>query len=288
MKSVIVSLVLALPIHYALGLKNLDKPRWKSFGDAQQECAEYLLISEDTIDRYISSGYPDESSVQTHIYCILINLNSWNQTTLQINDYVFNRFFRTLPGDCIYKQRTEQCLAQQNLYSKFNVSIISRAYNSFMCYYQYYGILSNEPQWVPFRVSEIHQVLVDSLRIIPHHRKRLLQYCQGFMLVPPEFPDLMYAFTVRLAFYNESTGFDLQKLYAQFGMKEILTEKTSDCIGRVTNKYCVEPARVVNTMQTCFSRLYLSLRKMVSSAASLVLGHPAECLIGPRFDLKTY
>lgn len=279
MRNFVVSLVILLASQSCLSLKNLDKPRWKSFSDAELECVEYLFITEETLQRYQIQGYPDEPSVRKLLNCIKANLNAWDEDHLQIKDYVFKQFFVPNSIDCQYVQHTKECIAQ-NVTTLAPNDSLSRAYQTFQCYYRNYAAISGEVKWVPFHFSDIVQTLYDCMHIVPHSNQSLLDYCQGRIVTNPDYPRLGYCFFVRSGFYSRMAGIELQKLYVQFGSEGLLKDDTKACVVGAISQYCREPDRFGHIVLDCLIE-YLPAGRDIGTAASEALGNPPECGIAP-------
>ncbi|XP_065077642.1 uncharacterized protein LOC135700901 [Ochlerotatus camptorhynchus] len=279
MKGYLVTLVSVLALQSSLALKNLEEPRWKSFQDAELECAKYLFITNKTLQRYHISGYPNEPSDQKLMHCIFIYLHAWDKVRQEAKDYVLSQFFIPSTTDCQYKLHTQECL-DQNVASLNISDTLGRAYQTFQCYYQNYAGISDEVKWIPYDFSEIRQTVADCLRIVPQTPESLLEYCQGNFTHNPDYPQAAYCITVRSGFYNKSTGIDLEKLYVQYGTNALLHDHTKACIAGVADQYCKEPDRLIHIVLDCL-RNYLPIVRDISAGASDVLGNPSECVVPP-------
>lgn len=275
--------LLALQSSYAL--KHLEEPRWKSFRDAELESAEYLFITNETLERYRANGYPDEPSVRKLIGAIIIGLNAADEKLNQVKDYVLSQYFLPNNVDCLYKQHTQECL-DQNVAPLDPSDRLGRAYQTFQCYYKKYGGIKDSVEWVPYHYSEVIQTLEDCMYITNTSNCSLLQYCQGGYATNPDYPNLAYCYFVRAGFYNRSSGFDLYKMYVQFGDDEFLDDNTEECISGVVDQYCKEPDRLVHIVLDCIVQ-YLPATTSIGEAASNVLGNPPECVIPPSPPPKT-
>ncbi|XP_062551306.1 general odorant-binding protein 69-like, partial [Armigeres subalbatus] len=259
---------------------NPQDPRRKSFDDAEQQCAEYLFISRETLQRYRKFNYPDEPSVHKLLNCIEIELNAWDEDLQQIKDYVFSQFFVPNTVDCLYKQHTQQCLTR-NTANLDKSDRLRQAYHSFQCYNHHYGGISVERKWVPFHFSEVVQGLYDCMHIVPHTNQSLLDYCQGRILTNPDYPKLGYCFFGKSGFYNRNTGMDLEKLYIQFGDDHLINDDTRKCVAGVIDQYCKEPDRFGHIVLDCLIK-YLPAGRDIGTAASNALGNPPECAVTPQ------
>lgn len=280
MKSAAFCVLTALFLQYTSAEPNhLEAPRWKSFDDAQNQCTEYLQITQETLNRYSRTGYPDEPSVRVLINCILISVNAWNETEQTVQDHVFRWYFLPPSNETDYEKNTQTCLIRTESCIRKSERL-SRAYNSFICYYRNYGGISTEKQIVPYTEEEILQTLVDTMNIIPHSQNSLIDYCQGRVLEVPEYEALAYAYTVRLGWYNRTTGVDLRKFYVQFGRPELLCEETRQCVLAVADRYCSEPDRIFNTILRCIAK-YIPVIRIVSTSAARLVGNVATCGVPP-------
>lgn len=278
--------VSVLALHSSFALKNLDEPRYKSFRDAELECAEYLFITNETLERYRSRGYPDEPSARKLINCVQVNLNAWDEELNQIKDYVFKQFFIPNIVDCLYLQHVQECMAHTVAPLDPNDQL-ARAYKTFQCYYLYYSGISSDVKWIPFHFTEIVEIVADCLRIVPQTPESVLQYCQGNFAGNPDYPPAAYCFTVRTGFYNRTTGIDLQKLYLQYGNDNLLDASTLACVQQVNGQYCKEPERLVHTVVDCLIN-FLPVVRDISTGASSLLGYPSECGVPPSPPPKTH
>ncbi|KAL9707363.1 hypothetical protein quinque_010881 [Culex quinquefasciatus] len=125
-----------------------ESPFSKSLGEAQQECAEYQGLSNETVEHYARNGYPDNSCVRELVHCIVFTVNAWNEVS-GIQDHVISQFFNPAPSDSSYQDRTKDCLRESvDCLPKHDQA--GRAYNSFLCYYRNYGNVVQERKYVPY------------------------------------------------------------------------------------------------------------------------------------------
>ncbi|XP_062542077.1 uncharacterized protein LOC134210066 [Armigeres subalbatus] len=285
MRGFTILFVSAVLFQSSLALKNLELPRWKSFRDAEQECADYLFITNETLERYRCRGYPDEPSVRKLLNCVETNLNAWDDSHSQIKDYVFKQFFVPNTVDCDNVKHTQECL-DRYVVPLDRQDRLGRAYQTFQCYYRHYAGISDEVKWVPFHFSEVIQIVGDCLRIVPQCPEALVNFCKGNLPPNPGYPNAVYCSTVRLGLYNKTTGVDFQKLYVQFGDDELLDDDTRECVKRVEEQHCKEPERLVHALGECLLN-YLPFVQAFSVSASNLLGNPPHCGIPPSPPPKT-
>ncbi|XP_062541848.1 general odorant-binding protein 45-like [Armigeres subalbatus] len=228
-----------LPTHYAAK---------KSFHTALQQCAEYLLIPENNLQHYINSSFPNDPSVQRLIRCSLMLLGCWDDST-GVRVHVIENFFQPDPKDCNHIRRARECVRKNT-----TDSVFSPAYVTFQCYYQQFGHLKlyNE-QFIPLRSYELMQLVETALEISNLPWFVPTQYVAGDILYEPHFPPVLLFIFLQGGFYGTETGFDLQRLYTQFGAEPLLTVGVRQCLAEIVK---VEKARdheaiVIKAMQRC-------------------------------------
>ncbi|XP_055542818.1 general odorant-binding protein 45-like [Wyeomyia smithii] len=251
---------------------------YKSFQTAFYECAEYYHVPNCTVRRYIEQAYPAEEEVKKLIRCTLINLAAWDDDT-GVRDYVISKYFVPSPDDTCYERRTRECLDNM-FYDCRN----SRAYESFKCYYRYYGELTTNSKYVPYELLEGEQLALTGLKIAKLPYEVLVQYCKGDIENEEHFPDLMYLLLVRGGYYSPQSGWNLANWYTQLGDPSLLDPSMQQCIDNAEKEKCNadEVSRLFLTWQRCFSQYYY-LRKYIQIAAKTLVGDPNGCLCTKSF-----
>ncbi|XP_062541907.1 general odorant-binding protein 69-like [Armigeres subalbatus] len=191
----------------------------KSFDTALRECAQYFLISNETLARYYQQRFPCVDEVKQLVRCTMINLNAYDDNTGPLEN-VLGNFFKPHVWDTKHTERTKNCVARA-LNRTSPSDVFQRAYDTFICYYHQLGTLVSDDQLVPCTPLEFKQVMtfVESALNMP--AEVLLQYSQGNVLNEPSYPNALYIFAVRAGYYSVSDGIQLGNLYTQFGVPEI-------------------------------------------------------------------
>ncbi|EAT48661.1 AAEL000350-PA [Aedes aegypti] len=281
-------LIFMLPLvalQSSLALEHLETSRWKSFREAELESAEYLFITNETLERYRSNGYPDEPSVRKLIGAIMVVLNAAFEKLNLIKDYVISKYFIPNTVDCLYKQHTKECL-DRNVATLDPSDRLGRAYQTFQCYYKNYGGIKVDVDWVPYHYSEVVQIVEDCLYITNASNESLHQYCRGEYATNAGYQNVVYCYFVRNGFYDKSTGFNVQRIYNQLGANNLIDDGTEKCITQVVNHHCKEPFRSMRVFLDCVVR-YVPSSAAITEAASNILGNPPECVVPPSPPPKT-
>ncbi|EAT48660.1 AAEL000318-PA [Aedes aegypti] len=279
MRCCLILLVSLVALHSSLALNHLEKLRWKTFREAELESAEYLFITHETLERYRSSGYPDEPSVRKLIGAIMVVLNAADEKLNLIKDYVLSQYFLPNTVDCQYKQHTKECL-DRNVATLDPSDRLGRAYQTFQCYYKNFGGIKEDVGWVPYHYSEVVQMLEDCLYITNASNESLLQYCQGGYATSADYSNVAYCYAVRAGLLDKTTGFNVEKMYIQLGDDNLNDGDAKKCIAGVVNQYCKEPYRTMRIVVDCVL-IYLPGVAGIVIAASNILGNPPECVIPP-------
>ncbi|EDS40536.1 conserved hypothetical protein [Culex quinquefasciatus] len=268
MKVLSTSMVVALVLPALTLAVHWEDPFIKSFADAQKECVGYLRLTDETLERYIKSGYPDEHSTRKLIHCILVNLHAWDQVN-GITDYVFSQFFDPAPSDSCNKNRTEECLYENVARIPLHEQL-KRAHRSFLCYYRNFGNINEGNHFIPYSNATQKQHYKESFEIQDVTRTVLQQWADGDIVDTPQFSEVFFTFVTRTGFYNPDWGFDLDRVYVQTGNSAIITEETRSCEASVRKQYCEEPKRVAQTFKQCLKDNVPSL-PLIQEAAKEIL-----------------
>ncbi|EAT48659.1 AAEL000319-PA [Aedes aegypti] len=200
----------------SLAAEDWKSPELKSFSSAQQECAVYLLLSNQTVQRYVKNGYPDEFSCR--------------------NDSV---------------SRTQECL-RTTVPKHCEGQPFERAYRSFQCYYRNYGnLLKDTVRFIPYEQVDRVQHLKESFSIANTSCAALKDFCEGHGFNVAELAEALYVLGVRTGFYDPQHGPYIDRLYTQFGSPNLLSEATRQCVNRVSQQYSTEPVLITQLFLQC-------------------------------------
>ncbi|XP_041773536.1 general odorant-binding protein 69-like [Anopheles merus] len=208
-----VSAIALVAIIGSIQAEHLPLPHYfvrKSFPEAQAECAVYLQVPDDRMQRYMREGYPDEPEVHCLVLCVLENLRAWENGTLHEN--VLANYFVPATEDCDNAKRTERCLV--NLPQECNGEPCVQAYRAFQCYYQNYGTLTTCPEYVPSYYGEDLQLaydLFDMLDVSEDTRRKLAGGC---FPSGPESQCFFFAYVTRFGAWSKDAPL-LHNLYTQ-------------------------------------------------------------------------
>ncbi|XP_055589170.1 uncharacterized protein LOC129741460 [Uranotaenia lowii] len=224
------------------------RPNIKTFLDAQGECASYLLIPEEQVQKYVQDSYPDEHRVRNLVRCLLLNINAWNKNNT-IKHYVFKNFFKPSEEDSCYEKRTQECLVK-TVDSLPADDVNGRAYQSFLCYYRYYGNLIHEEQFIPFDIDIQVKRAKESISVRNTSVETLQQFCKGNILGVHEAELVLSINYVRNGFFEDG-GLNLDRLFTQCGKEAILSDHTRQCVETVKSQFCDQPARNYQLFAQC-------------------------------------
>lgn len=253
-----------------------ESPFLKSLGEAQQECAEYQRLSNETVERYSRNGYPDDSCARDFVFCIVFTLNAWDLES-GIRDHVISQFFKPSHTDSKYEDRTQDCLRETvDCLPKHDQK--GRAYKSFLCYYRNYGNVVQERKYVPYFDSTRELYYRDSIIVKSVPRDVLQQYAAGDILNSEQFAEVYYTYVLGSGYYDPEVGVNLERTYVQFGNPEILSESTRCCEASVRRQYQEEPKRLAETFKQCFQHLLPSLETIKKVSKQLLEETPENVL----------
>ncbi|XP_050071766.1 uncharacterized protein LOC126559636 [Anopheles maculipalpis] len=182
----------------------------KGFPEAQAECAVYLRVPQERLQRYMREGYPDEPEVHCLVLCVLENLRAWENGTLQ--EHVLVNYFVPAAEDCDNVKRTERCLV--NLPQECNGEPCVQAYRAFQCYYQNYGTLTNCPEYVPSYYGEDLQEVFDLFLMLDTSEDTRKKLAGGCFPSGPESQCFFYAYLLRYGAWEKDEPL-LHNLYTQ-------------------------------------------------------------------------
>ncbi|XP_021695347.1 uncharacterized protein LOC110675228 [Aedes aegypti] len=223
----LVSVTVSEYIHYII---------FKSFDNALKECAQYYEVSDCDLNQYVAESYPDKPEVRRLVRCALINLQSWYDSTGLIESEIINFFQPSCSDDC-YKNRTQACLNSVAA-TVCPADVNNWAYQSFMCYFRYYGNLLSTDQFLRYAPLEISQTFATAVEVLELSQDTLVEFCKGNILNNDQFPAVLYQTSVRFGFFTVANGVQLMRLYNQFGNPQLLAPETQQCVSKVAADYC--------------------------------------------------
>ncbi|XP_019535835.2 general odorant-binding protein 69-like [Aedes albopictus] len=227
----------------------------KSFDTALRECAQYFLVSDETIAGYYRQGFPETDEIKQLIRCTVLNLDAYDDSTGPL-EYVLGNYFKPCPSDTEYAERT-RCCVKTALDNICPSDVYSRSYASFMCYYREYGNLVTEDQFVPNTLYELTQMMlfVQSTLNLPY--EVLVQFSKGNVVNDPNFPAVLYVWAVRGGYYSLGEGIQLDRLYTQYGVPGLISPETQKCVADVAQANCNADDLTImyNTFLTCLRPL---------------------------------
>lgn len=228
----------------------------KSFREELDECAEYLQVSSDAVDAFVTKNFAThEANLKCLVRCVGINAGWWgvggNNTGLQ--GPVLESYFQPGCDDVNSEKRTKDCLdCKSNNYQ----DDCSLAYESFMCYYHQYGYLKSSEEYVPLRELDAVQAAVDCMLILRTSKNLLEQYSQGVFPAVPETQCLYRCQYLAEGLYDGVT-FNLTRFYVRNFYKkapQLKSPETQACVDSLLNdNTCNECARVYKA-RTCTNK----------------------------------
>ncbi|XP_058456392.1 uncharacterized protein LOC131433807 [Malaya genurostris] len=225
----------------------------KSFRQALDECAEYLAVHPEAIERLISFNYiTNEPELRCLIRCTGINLGWWNDTTgVQIP--IMESYFLPAPGDTCFVRRTRECFDAKIALCHDDCS---KAYESFLCYFHHYGNLKFTNEYVPLTPLDAIQAAVDCINVLQIPGELLEQYSRGVFPDCQETKCLYRCQYIAEGLYDSRLGFNLPRIYArehEIPDLELLSENTKACTELALRDSCDECTRFFRAHK-CFSR----------------------------------
>ncbi|XP_058063284.1 general odorant-binding protein 45-like [Anopheles bellator] len=250
----------------------------KSFNDAQAECALYLGVAQDDLQRYVKNGYPDEEQVRCLLRCVAFNLRFWNRTT-GLQKHLVSGYFVPYPNDFHNVERTEACLAK-NLYT-CDDDLCTQVYKAFQCYYQHYGALSECPQFVVNSYREDVQAAYDVFGMLYVSRNGLQHLAGGCFPKDEEAMCFFRTFNLREGLYDDDKGWNLERLHYQYNEDVFHPNNglTVACLSNQQKLACKKTKcqQAFDSFKACFgeSRAYnYQVNQVFVDAAKNVLGQP--------------
>ncbi|XP_055644103.1 general odorant-binding protein 45-like [Toxorhynchites rutilus septentrionalis] len=269
-----VSCLLVLPAFtFALTAHWLE-PNTESIYTVQQECADYLRLTDEAVQQLTGFGYADTPGVRELTHCILVALNAWGDDNLP-KTHVIKNFFLPAESDSCYENRTQECL-DKSVKSLSPHDILGRAYHSFRCYYYHYGHIVEEEQFVPFRDFTLHQFIAESFAIENISKDELQKISDGDFFDVKKFPNIVFTYAVRAGFYDPESGPIIDRIYTQFGLPEIVSENTRNCVCAVRQQHFGEPTRTYELFKQCFANILPTPDLLRSVAQGLLESSPSE------------
>ncbi|XP_058127115.1 general odorant-binding protein 69-like [Anopheles ziemanni] len=244
----------------------------KSFVEAQAECAVYLQVPDDRMQRYMREGYPDEPEVRCLVLCVLENLRAWNDLEGGLQEHVLANYFVPASEDCDYAKRTEKCLFY--LPKECNGDNCVAAYQAFQCYYQNYGTLTHCPAYVPSYKDEDLQEAFDLFDMLDVSEETMRKLAGGCFPSGPESECFFRAYVIRYGAYDDEEGPLLKNLYTQTAEEAFKPENaaTQVCLANLKklacNKSKCEQATEVFTQCFGSTKLYSYLKGVFKVAAT--------------------
>uniref|UniRef100_A0A182RKR1 Uncharacterized protein n=1 Tax=Anopheles funestus TaxID=62324 RepID=A0A182RKR1_ANOFN len=246
----------------------------KSWPEAQAECAVYLRVPHERLQRYMREGYPDEPEVHCLVLCVLENLRAWENGTLQ--EHVLANYFVPATEDCDNAKRTERCLV--NLPQECNGEPCVQAYRAFQCYYQYYGTLTSCPEYVPSYYDEDLQEAYDLFSMLDVSEDTRRKLAGGCFPSGPESQCFFYAYVVRYGAWSQDEPL-LHNLFTQ--TNDVTFKKdnaeTQACLLNLNKQACNKSKceHVTDVFSQCFghTQLYKHLVEVFKQAALTYTKH---------------
>ncbi|XP_053685883.1 general odorant-binding protein 45-like [Sabethes cyaneus] len=261
----------------------------KSFRQALDECADYLVIPLEVVDRLQAQSFvTNEPELRCLIRCAGFNLGWWNDTA-GVQSPVMEAFFQPAPGDTCYAGRTRECLD-----AKIAVCTddCSRAYETFLCFFQQYGKLRCTSEYVPLPTLDAVQAAVECINILQIPNELLEQYSRGLFPECQETKCLYRCQYLAEGLYDTRQGFNLRRLYArehEHPDLELLSESTKACTELALLDNCDECSRFYRAHQ-CFDRCGVPdhTTAILVQAAWVVLEQKACQRVNPFYLFPPY
>ncbi|EAT48657.1 AAEL000344-PA [Aedes aegypti] len=268
-----------LSIITSLAAQDWNSPQLKSFSSAQQECAVYLLLSNETVQQCEVNGYPDDFNCRKLVNCILVQIYAYDER-IGIRDNVITNFFEPPKSCSDYVSRTQECL-QTTVPKQCGGQPFERAYLSFQCYYRNYGVLLKDAvRFLPYDPSSpkysVKQI-VESFSIANTSCKAIRNLSEGRGFTVENVADALYAFGIRNGFYDLQHGLYVDRLYTQVGVPNLLSEATRQCLACVSQQYNTEPLRITQLVLQCVEKDIATQLWFTQTAQAILASNNSYC-----------
>ncbi|XP_058827369.1 general odorant-binding protein 45-like [Topomyia yanbarensis] len=260
----------------------------KTFRESLDECAEYLEVSKDVVNRLVAHNYvTPEKELKCLIRCAGVNSGWWNDT-IGIQGPVIESYFQPAADDTCYVRRTKECINSKLAVCQDDCS---KAYEAFLCYYHQWGNLKCSEQYIPLTNLEQIQSAVDCINILRTPANLLEQFIQGVVPDVPETRCLYRCQYMAEGIYDQATGFNLPRLYARESKvpsPEILADSTKTCIENALRGSCDECTRFWRAKKcVCGLEVPNQTADVLKNAAAIILGQKPGCIAeepNPRYN----
>ncbi|XP_055624905.1 uncharacterized protein LOC129767751 [Toxorhynchites rutilus septentrionalis] len=258
----------------------------KSFRQSLDECAEYLEIPPEVVDRLLAFNFlTHDRDLKCLIRCAGINSGWWNELT-GVQSPVIESYFQPACGDVSYRRRTQECIDSKLVACQDDCS---RAYESFLCYFHQYGNLKCSEEYIPLSQLEAVQAAVDCIKILQIPRELLEQYSSGIIPDVPATHCMYRCQYLAEGLYDSQYGLNLTRFYIRhhdLPSLDYLTENAKACTEIALRESCDECARVFGAMKclpSCHEPSYTA--NVFRQAAGILLGCNENGIILPLNDI---
>ncbi|XP_062562783.1 general odorant-binding protein 69-like [Armigeres subalbatus] len=217
-----------------LSVARCDLPHYTLYSNMfnyLQECALYFEIPKVTLDRYIQDCFPDTPETRRLVHCALVDSGAWDDRD-GLGKSVIQFLFKPNKTDTVYEERTQSCLDRIGTGDQNYL-----AYETFLCYYRYYGQMTNEEVYNPMEPLEINQILLFVQRVLNVSSEQLSRFGQSDHMEDPLFKQVIFIGSLRMGIYSWDKGFLSDVAYEQFNIPELRSPSTEACVARVSSKY---------------------------------------------------
>ncbi|XP_055617068.1 general odorant-binding protein 45-like [Toxorhynchites rutilus septentrionalis] len=224
----------------------------KSFRQSLDECAEYLEVPPEVVDRFVARNFvTNERDLKCLIRCAGINSGWWSDGS-GVQTPVIESYFQPACGDIAYRRRTKECGVSKLAVCQDDCS---KAYETFLCYYHQYGNLKCSEEYIPLTHLEAVQAAIDCLNVLQVPIDLLEQYCAGVIPDVPMTHCIYRCQYLAEGLYDTAYGFNLTRFYIRhhdYPSLEYLSDNTKACTEVALRENCDECTRVYRARR-CFS-----------------------------------